>query len=328
MNAPLQSPTYRAAYFGKIPSRGDFVRSTTHPQLMASLDAWAANTMELLAQDPHWKTLYDEAAGFNFAFLGPRSKIAVAGHLRPSQDQSGRRFPFLSATSLEVSRPQEFMARSPVSFSRLWNRLDAVTTTLMTEADSNPGLQSLNSLEGAIHIAPDDGFDTFADVQTLERVEQMLRGDGHQVRLHDVILALGILLEPVMNSGASHLDRGLALPLPSDPMYANLVAAYWMTLVAPFLALADFEVATFIGNIGGKPRLVIGFRGASPHTLASLLSTPQALAAQNIVLDQAPWVSEHVTASHGLAKLSSYLDQPKLSLRTALDTFREVFIGA
>jgi len=39
-------------------------------------------------------------------------------------------------------------------------------------------------------------------------------------------------------------------------------------------------------------------------------------------------VRDHVSASHGLAKLSSYLDQQRLSLRQALETYREVFIGA
>ena len=35
----LQSPLFRTAYFGKIPARGDFVKNTSHPQLMATLDA-------------------------------------------------------------------------------------------------------------------------------------------------------------------------------------------------------------------------------------------------------------------------------------------------
>ena len=80
--------------------------------------------------------------------------------------------------------------------------------------------------------------------------------------------------------------------------------------------------------IGGKHRLAVSFHGASPYMLASLLSTPQALAESHIELSEAPWVRDHIAASHGLAKLSSYLDQPRLSLRTATDTFREVFIGA
>jgi len=146
--------------------------------------------------------------------------------------------------------------------------------------------------------------------------------------MHDIVLALGILLAPVMSSGSSQLDTGLALPLPDDPLYINLVATYWMTLIAPFLTRADFEIALFIGQIAGKHRLVVGFRGASPQTLATLLSTPQTLSQHYIVLEDAPWVRDHVSASHGLAKLSSYLDQPRLSLRQALETFREVFIGA
>ena len=58
------------------------------------------------------------------------------------------------------------------------------------------------------------------------------------------------------------------------------------------------------------------------------VTTPQAFAEQHIVLEDAPWVRDHVSASHGLAKLSSYLDQPRLSLRMALDTYLEVFTGA
>lgn len=322
-----QSLLFRTAYFGKLPTRGDFVKNAAHPQLMASLDGWVANTMELLAQDPHWKALYDDAQPMHFAFLGSRSKLAIAGHLRPSQDQSGRRFPFLTATSLEVTQPLPFIARSPLAFSRLWSRMSAATAELVSAGDPGPGLQALNDLEGEVRPAADDGFDAFIDLQTIERMEAMLRGNGHTARLHDIILALGILLAPVMSSGSSRLGKGLVLPLPDDPLYLNLVATYWMTLVAPFLARADFEIAIFTGRIGGKYRLVIGFDGAAPHTLASLLAAPRTLAAQHVVLDEAPWVREHVQASHGLTKLSSYLDQPRLSLRTALDTFREVFTG-
>jgi type VI secretion system protein ImpM len=215
-----------------------------------------------------------------------------------------------------------------MAFSRLWNRMGGAAAMLMADSDPAAALQALNELEGEIRTAADDGFDAFVDLQTVERLEAMLRGNGHAARVHDIILALGILLQPVMSSGSSQLDKGLSLPLPDDPLYINLVAAYWMTLIAPFLARADFEITMFIGRIGGKHRLAVGFRGASPQTLAGLLSTPQTYAEQHIVLEDAPWVRNHVSASHGLAKLSSYLDQPRLSLRIALDTFREVFTGA
>ncbi|MDC6132007.1 type VI secretion system-associated protein TagF, partial [Burkholderia gladioli] len=47
-----QTVQAQIAYFGKIPSRGDFVKSPHNPQLLQTLDRWIAQAMELLADDP------------------------------------------------------------------------------------------------------------------------------------------------------------------------------------------------------------------------------------------------------------------------------------
>jgi type VI secretion system protein ImpM len=321
---------FRIAYFGKVPTRGDFVKNADHPQLLDTLDAWVAKSMEQLASDPGWKSQYDATHALQFAFLGSRSRLAIAGHLAPSRDSSSRRFPFLTATPIEISHPLEFIARSPTAFSRLWNQMSTGTALAMRaqdEAHANQALQAMNEIEAEIHSDADDGFDNFVELQTLERIEQMLQHNGHPVRLRDIVLAIGLLLGPVMASGSSRLDKGVVLPLPEDPVYRNLLAAFWMTLIAPFMARADFELATFIGKIGGAERLVVGFSGASSRTLAGIL-TPHGLADGNIVLEEATWVNDHLAGNPGVAKLASYLDQPQLSLRIALNTFREVFIGA
>lgn len=324
MNQP--TARNRIAYFGKIPSRGDFVKNTSHPQLVSTLDGWLAQTMELLVDDPQWKAIYDASSPLHFAFLGSHSKLGIAGHLVPSRDASSRRYPFLTAATFEIARPMEFIAHSPMAFTRLWQRMASGIDGVMRPEDATHALQALNDIDA--HIGENaDGFDSFMELQNLERIEHMLRSNGHAGRLHDVIIAIGLLLEPVMASGSSHLDKGLILPLPDDPLYRNLVAQFWMSLVAPFLSRADFELALFLGKVGGKQRLVIGFSGASAHTLATTL-TPNGIATGHIVLEEAPWVRNHIGNSHGLTKLSSYLDQPQLSLRVALDTFREVFIGA
>ncbi len=323
-----QQQSLKTAYFGKIPSRGDFVKNANHPQLVATLDSWLAATMERLAQDPGWKTLYDQARPLDFAFLGSRSKLAVAGHFIPSRDASNRRFPFLAAAPMDAGRPLEFIARSPMALSRIWSQLSGATAELERLPDASGALHVLGELVLQAAPASNDGFGSFVDLQTIERVEQMLRHNGHTLRLHDTIIAIGLLLQPVMSSASSHLEKGLILPLPEDPLYRNLMAQFWMTLLTPFLARADFELSLFIGLIGGKERLAVGFKGASSGTLCSLLSSPQALQEGNVVLEETPWVASHLRDSHGLAKLSSYLDQPRLSLRQAIDTFREVFVGA
>src|SRR5699024_6110775 len=103
------------SYFGKLPSQGDFVKTNKNHQLVAMLDHWAGGGVELLSQDTGWKMTYDAALPLHFAFVGSRSQAAIGGHFVPSRDASERRFPFLVAARLDVTRPLAFMARMPLA---------------------------------------------------------------------------------------------------------------------------------------------------------------------------------------------------------------------
>jgi type VI secretion system protein ImpM len=323
-----QTVQAQLAYFGKIPSRGDFVKSTHNPQLLLTLDHWVAQAMELLAEDPRWKIVYENAKPMHFAFLGSQSRLAIAGHLISSHDVSSRRFPLLAATALEVERPLSFFARSPLAFARLWSRAATQMRAAYESEEPTAALQALGDTQVPIDVGVENSHDaTFSDFvehQTLAGLEQMLLDSGHPVRLRGAMLALGSLLRPVMLSYAPNLERGLTLPLPNDTFYRSLVATFWLELIAPFLAQADFEIAIFIGTIAERERLVIGFNGASAKTLHSVLD-PQAYAAHNIDIDDPEWIDDHAQNEYGISKLVSYLEQPQLSLRTAIDTFREAF---
>ncbi|KWC40032.1 type VI secretion protein [Burkholderia ubonensis] len=320
------------AYFGKIPSRGDFVKSPHNPQLLQTLDRWIAQALELLAEDPRWKIVYEDAQPMHFAFLGSRSRLAIAGHMVASHDVSMRRFPFLGATALEVERPVAFLARSPLAFARLWSRVAQQIPPLLGKEEPPGALQALGDTQVPIEVgsgpgnAHDGTFNDFIEHQSLYGLEQMLLASGHPVRLRGAMLALGSLLRPVMQSGSSHIERGLTLPLPVDPFYRSLVAAFWLELIAPFVAQADFELAIFMGSIAERERLIIGFNGASAKTLLSVVD-PQTYAAHNIDIDDPEWIDAHAQNDQQISKLVSYLDQPQLSLRFAIDAFREAFIG-
>ena len=241
-----QTVQAQIAYFGKIPSRGDFVKSPHNPQLLQTLDRWIAQALELLAEDPRWKLVYEDAKPMHFAFLGSRSKLAIAGHMVASHDVSMRRFPFLGATALEVDRPLAFLARSPLAFARLWSRVATQIPPLLGKDEPPGALQALGDTQVPIDIggpgtSHDGTFNDFVEHQTLHGLQEMLLESGHPVRLRGAMLALGSLLRPVMQSGSSHIERGLTLPLPVDPFYRSLVAAFWLELIAPFVAQADFE---------------------------------------------------------------------------------------
>lgn len=317
-------------FFGKIPARGDFIKAGSNIPLLTLLDDWLAQSMDLLAADPRWKITYDATMPLHFAFIGPRRNRAIGGHIVASRDQAQRRFPFLMMSTIEVSEPEEFVPSCPLILSRLWNRLETLVCGILSAADPTNSLQAISSTVvdlGLGATAYDASFTDFLEIQTVGRLEAMIHQTGYKGSIRKLLLALGLLLQPVMASNTTRLEKSLVLPLPLDPLYQYLVAAFWLHLITPFLLRADFEMAIFITRLNDKPSMVIGFSGASARTLQAIID-PQIGIQHHIAFEELEWVDAQIDSDYGIKKLSSYLAQPNLSLKSASDSFREVFIGA
>ncbi|SFK92911.1 type VI secretion system-associated protein TagF [Lysobacter sp. cf310] len=325
------------SYFGKLPTRGDFVRTSESHPLMGLLDRWAGQGVELLTQDPGWKQLYDEAQPMHFAFIGSRNRLGIGGHFLPSRDATDRRFPFLTATRLELSQPLGFIGRSPLALSRLWSTLARLSRQALAAADAAEPLRELaESRIGMVadHAVYDAPFHDFLDLQDVASLQALLRESGHpHLSLKWTLPALGLLLQPLLSGGLEQVDKGLSLPLPRDPLYRPLVAAFWLDLIAGFLTNADVELAILIKEASREgahapegPRLVVGFHGADGRTLQAALD-PQIAADRIIRVDDAEWVESYIEEDAALARLVSYLERDELSMRTARTSFGETFLG-
>jgi type VI secretion system protein ImpM len=319
------------AYFGKLASRGDFVRSAQHGSLTNMLDQWLSQGLDLLSVDPRWKHRYDQAEACCFAFLGVRNRVGLAGYLIPSVDAHGRRFPFVTAGSYEIDTPLSFMAHSPLALSQLWGRLASLGRDAHASPDATEPLATASHTKLAIDTSTATYASTFADfleMQTIGSLEQLLRRSHHHLQLRRTLLAIGLLLQPIPTSGLSHLEKGLALPLPDDPLDAPLVSTLWMTLVSPFLAMTDFELALFVlpRKSGKGSLLCIGFAGGSPATLQAVFDGD---ARHDAFVDvvAADWADEQLGDDYAIKKLTSYLTQSQLSVSQAVRTFKECFLG-
>ena len=317
-------------YFGKVPSRDDFVKAGSSLSLLTSLDNWVARAMDNMTSDARWKSIYDNVQPFCFAFLGPRSKLTIGGHFAPSRDSAQRRFPFVTASAMELSDSTNFIARSPLVLSRLWHRMAQLSSAAIASTNATPELNAIPSALVMVELSPqayDANVADFLELQTVSDLESQLRASGFSGNCRQLILGLGLLLQPVMASGSARLDKSLCLPLPQDPMYQYLTAAFWMSLINPFLQRADFELALYFTQVQQQPTLVVGFDGASPITLEAVLN-PVMGHDHFVTFDDAHWVEESVAGDYGVAKLSSYLEQSRLSLAGVKKNFNEVFLGA
>ncbi|MET0323198.1 MAG: type VI secretion system-associated protein TagF [Duganella sp.] len=314
----------RIGYFGKLPARGDFIKAADNPALAALLDGWLAEVMNRLSTAPRWKLHYDALRPLRFAFVGTRSRRAIAGHLAASSDASRRRYPFLAMSAIDVEAPQGFVSLSPLVLAPLWNALDVLTADVLSAADPEPSLQAMAST--TVPVDPgaaehETAFTDFLDRHNISGLEALLG----RASVRRTILAVGLLLQPVRRSGTARLDKSLLLPLPQGPRERYLVAALWLDLVAPFLQRADFELALFLAEVYDQPALVIGFGGAAPEALQAIID-PECAADQQVDFDDTGWVDDLVAGDAAVQKLSAYLEQGQLSLRSVRELFHETFV--
>jgi type VI secretion system protein ImpM len=313
----------RIGYFGKIPSQADFIKLAPDADFMIVLDNWLAEVMSRLPEDPRWKIHYDAMAPVSFAFVGPRRRHAVAGHIVASRDQAGRRYPFLMMRTLALADPMAFVSHCPLALAPLHAFFCTTGPKLQGAGDPAAALQEIADTTLALEENCSAALDTFLATGTIGSLGALLgRGDVRQL-----ILALGLLLQPVMHSGGADLEKSLVLPLPKERAARAAVAAFWMELIAPFLRQANLDLVLFTTRLDGRPVMVVGFLDACVACLHAIID-PLIGRDQQVTFADTGWVDDQVGGDVDVRALCSYLDQPKLPLSMARELFLDTFIGA
>lgn len=106
-------PGWWGGYFGKVPSRGDFVGVGLPSPIFKAWDAWVAACLTaakaILAD--HWSDIWLQAPVWRFALpettCGP---APLLGLWMPSIDKAGRHFPLMIAATSPSATPEQ-MAR-------------------------------------------------------------------------------------------------------------------------------------------------------------------------------------------------------------------------
>jgi type VI secretion system protein ImpM len=312
--------TTSIGYFGKLPARADFVKLAHDPAAIGMLDQWLAQVMTLLPSDARWRINYDAMAPVSFAMVGPARRHAVAGHLLPSHDQSGRRFPFLATRTLEVDDPAAFVARCPLAFGPMWLFLEEICPKVLGAGDPAPWLQAI--ADSAIGLGDEGALARLLAEGTVGSLDAMLGRRG----VARMLLALGLLLQPVMHSQPAELHKSLILPLPLDVSVRQVVAALWLEMITPFLRRSGFDLAIFVTRQGEQPVLVVGFCGALAETLRALIDPLVGVELQ-VRLEDTGWIDEQLQFDLDVRALASQLAQPDLPLHLARELFMKTFIG-
>ena len=142
-----QTMTVAVGYFGKVPSRGDFVRTADNQQLMALLDRWAGSTIEQLSRNPDWKRLYATRVGIT---------IHAVVHLTPC--------PFLLRIDCAIERSRhrcdrlssDMHSRCTVSYQHTQHKEPAPAFTLPVSTVDDRRLTLPISVSLALNVTSSD----------------------------------------------------------------------------------------------------------------------------------------------------------------------------
>ncbi|RJF95847.1 type VI secretion system-associated protein TagF [Noviherbaspirillum saxi] len=313
-------------YFGKIKSRGDFVKSTAGSQVIALIDRWVAQGMEALIESPCWKISYDQAGPTDFLFMGADRKHAIHGTIVPGCDASARRFPFVAATTFAINEPLSLLKFGPVYFYRHATRRKMQAACAVTSADAHDALACLTENDPALKLDADEAKERcrkFIAATTIGGLAALLGLQDADASVRQMVLALRYLLRPLPIASALRPHKAIAFPLPKDHANLPFVESFWLSLISVYVSNTKLEISVFSTAFQGKPKLIVGFNGVTSLSFRALFEEQ---AARDFLIDlgNSHWVEQDGHHDSASMKLSNYLTHGTLSLQQLLITFGEV----
>ena len=125
----------RWGYFGKLPSRGDFIRKDLPQDFVQSWDEWVQSLLLTGREElgEAWQNAYFSAPIWRFALAaGMCGPSRMVGVVMPSVDRVGRQFPFTIATVADDGPVWSLYQSASACFASLE---DAALTMLEDDAD-------------------------------------------------------------------------------------------------------------------------------------------------------------------------------------------------
>ncbi len=233
--------------FGKVPSRGDFVRAGRRTPLLDELDGWLQRGLV-----QHRAPMPVDAPPVAFVF--DRAGEVLLGTFVPSRDRAGRQFPLVAGAAAGVGSPVEGRDLAH------WGPVLAASAAVADEVslDALMPEEALDRLDGP---PPPGGADF------LDRLPAEAFGDAGVV---GAVQALPEALRPFRMPGAAP-RYGLGLPLPSSPDLRPAAAAFWLAAVRR--ASGARPATTLLWTAGGpRARLAVFLGPPTPDALGYVMA--------------------------------------------------------
>jgi type VI secretion system protein ImpM len=265
--------------FGKMPIHGDFIRHNVQCGEAVAFENWVQEGVSLVTRKHPgaWPEVYRNFPPLNFVLVGEEQERTLAGSLVPSQDRSGRPYPF----SVLLASDDRMLRELPPLVPHIYQSFFQETAEICTAKWHHEPLTRLTGRVDGISRR-DTGLTRrqLLDSQTLP-LREIFLGDfwhnafsGAEAPTPEQLFSTLIgALKTVVRRGPARTSWGLRLPLPQTGEPGPLVI-FWLQLIDAMLGECGWRAHYFWNGAGPQhpSRLTVFFRPLPGSFLLQLLN--------------------------------------------------------
>jgi len=258
--------------YGKLPTESDFIQIESNWREVRSLDEILQSFYSELSRNE----CLEQFQGCGLLLTGGSDRQCLVAFVNPSEDRSGRFYPFVLFNRLSDNR---FYNRPDASFTAGLNAIEEAIKEDLTKAEIKSSWLELLR-DQPEHVEPIDTRQakrhamTLAESVLLEDLLNELVGQDTQLREH-LIGGVLLIIRQLKQSRVHRAYHGIWLPLMSgDNRHSSI--AFWLQLLTGVMNAGNWRPDIVWTTRGTNDRLFVLTR---PLTLSSLQATADSQAA-------------------------------------------------
>lgn len=306
-------------FFGKLPSRGDFVRSKSHITETNAIDDWVSQALV------DSETLLAIDTAISFSHIDTAAKRIITGVLLASHDSSNRRYPLIGFAINYLDKPKSWMNYLPIKSLAIWDNVHKTLLDAQSETDNHRAINTLSACQLPIDESASTHYYDFINTMTLESIAEQTQQSKSQ--LIQQIIATGLLFLPTLSKGFLGLNKTLSWSLTADRQSAIQLATFWQDLIHGFYQPHELCFNTYIFRGSDKYRMVLSFGAPDGHLLGQLPLLDSGLPEDWVNMENSAWTEDYISDDIGLSRFNHILLQDQLYLYDTRQLFKKIFLA-
>jgi type VI secretion system protein ImpM len=314
--------------FGKLPNRPDFVRVNANHPVALEFDGLIQNAYERMAQHSSLPDTNEASLPLDFLYASKDRQHIMIGALMPSQDQAGRRYPFVAAAILPRESIAGYLPVSPIAYEVFFDGLrEQVVNAVENSVEALSCRQFLETHLSNYETAVDDlelarsVVDRFMSIQPAGRLADLLTAAPEAANLQQALLNVAFYQAYLHRFDNQATNQLVVFPLSARKGEQSLIASCWLALLSSLWSPMATTPAWhgsyfFLRRPDGATRLVTSV-GRMPNSFAQVLLGGAIDPSMLLDLGSAneAWMSHRMYAESSYA-LGRVLADPECNLST------------